>query len=178
MGAFLPFTPTDGNIYTLSVTLASAEPDGDTSDNGQWIGLGYTDSASTTSAFWSNSQQDWEVLTPIDNVQVLTAGNSVGGFKGEQGDTYTLILNTTDSNQWTFTSQDGSVSQTFDTAATPQSIAYVGFGTNGAEDGSSFTVSNFSLSVQSTPEPSSFVLVALGMAAWVGIARLRRLRKI
>ena len=167
--AFLAFTPTAGNIYTLSATFT--QPSGGNSNG--WAGIGFTDTNTTTSSFWANDAAPWFLWRPSDAssadqvVSFLGTGTSGSASEGTQTGTATLsIVLNTENPAWTAEWFINGGSVRTETYGTNPTLNYVGFG---RENGQTTDFSAFSLTV--VPEPSSALLVALG-----GLALLRRRR--
>ena len=92
--AFLAFTPTAGNIYTLSATFT--QPSWGNSNG--WAGIGFTDTNTTTSSFWANDAAPWFLWRPSDAssadqvVSFLGTGTSGSASEGTQTGTATLSI--------------------------------------------------------------------------------------
>ncbi len=167
--AFLPFNPTSGFIYTLSL---DANPAGGT---GSWLALGFTAGNSATRF----------QLSPTDPSPWLLLRDTRGNGQGQTffgpgtngGANYNapsgvvnlqLVLNTTGS-QWTAGWFINGVSVRSETYVTNPTINYVGFG---KIDNVSGTIDNFSLT--QIPEPSTYAMIA-GIGA-LGLVWYRRKR--
>lgn len=179
-GAYLPFVPTTGFIYTLSMT--AAQPSFAASTAG-WLGLGFTagNTASDTSfATATIGAAPWLLWRPStaanpNQSQVVTRlgpGTSLDGSGDNQNEgpftgtqTLTIVLNTVGA-AWTAEWFVGAISVRSSTYATNPTINYVGFA---RENGQTSTITNFELT--SVPEPSAALLGGLGL-----LALLRRRR--
>jgi len=167
--AWLPFTPTSGNEYTLSVDMGVVPS--------SWMGILFATDSSTPgvapvdeTALFTTDTYAW-MLRDAGGVQSFTGLGTDGGAYTATGAGLTnlkIVLNT-QASTWTAeyivggTSIRGPVA--LPVGATTD-IRWVGFG-NDAGHG---TVDNFLLT-EAIPEPSSMSLLALG-----GLALLRRRR--
>lgn len=169
--ALLAFTPTAGNIYTLSANMTVP------TTSSQFVTLGFTEKQNVDFNFAANQLNGYGSM----QYRGSTGGNKVQTFTGVKNTgvvthnitnnvtrNFQIVLDATDatSTNWTFEfSLDGSV---IDTAATVAGgdagvIKYVGF-TSGGSDA---TFDNFLLSGVAVPEPSSTALLGLGSIALI-----------
>ena len=191
--ALLGFTPTVGNVYELSLDV--------TSSSNRWIGLGFSQSATTSGAgnapgdrLAQNNGVSWFLYRPgttagLDQqVQIFGGPNTDSAITDDDTDfsstvgalTLQVILDTTvDTTGASFTADflvgGSSVSSGPQTVNIDIStIASAGFTFEGpvnATTTSPITVDNFELSNTSIPEPSTALLAALGA---LGLMRRRR----
>ena len=70
--AFLAFTPTAGNIYTLSATMTV--PTGGSTTG--WVALGFAETNTTTGSFYANNAAPWILYRP--GAPTLTASSASG----------------------------------------------------------------------------------------------------
>ncbi len=167
--AFLAFTPTAGNIYTLSATMSV--PTGGATTG--WVGLGFAETNTTTGSFFSNNAAPWILYRPDTNVDSFLgvgATNSADEGNWSVSATFSLVLNT-EAAAWTaeWFIDGGSVRGPVAYGTNP-TIGYVGFG---RENGNKSSIDNFSLSDNSViTEPSTTALIGLG-----GLALILRRRK-
>lgn len=200
-GAWLPFTPVSGNIYTLSVSLTGVGPQ---SANTAWYGFGFAKSlpadpqtgqnrflegntigrawmlfrATTPQGTAFNQSQRGDATTgagPAGTAQPWAAGSPANG-----GDVNMQIVLDTSPAVWTATyyaSRPSDPLAMVSTGALPllaQNIGAIGFARTTNSTGSlSGKITNFDLSVDPVPEPASSMLLALGMTAF-GIAARRK----
>lgn len=170
--AFLPFTPTSGYIYTLSL---DANPTAGTSTN--WFALGFSQFASLSDGFQTSSKPaPWLLLRDkrsiSDSIQTFLGPNTTSGtnaFAGTGAINLKIVLDTTGSD-WAVTwLRDGVTIRTASFSGGNPTINYVGIG---AFSGISGVVDNFTLTTSAIPEPATY---ALGMAVAAGcVMRLRR----
>ena len=164
--AFLAFTPTSGNVYTLSATLAT--PSGPS-----WAAIGFVEGANTTTDFWQNitaATVPWVLYRSSTNVDSFI-GRVENWTPADEGDhagpiTMSIVLDTQGA-AWTaeWFINGGSVrSETL--ASNPTGITQVGLA---RESGTDASFDSFSLTV--VPEPASLALMSLGGLL---IARRRR----
>jgi len=175
--AFLPFTPTLGDDYTLSATLSTSGLD--------WLALGFTSATSGTNFFYNNpgapNPAPWMLLgtgsTP--GVGVYSSGlTQAASGTAFQGDTFTFALNTfvNPATPWTYslTATGPGITGTLTlisngTYATNPTINYVGMGAAVANG----TVTDFTLTDTSVaaPEPSTYMFLGLGGLALLLVGR-------
>ncbi len=172
-GAFLPFVPESGLIYTLSATLD--RPAGG-SGGGRWAAIGFT-AADTTSTFFGspNNASPWMLYRPdlVNNTSISsftgpgTDGSATHGNRSGQ-QTLKIVLNT-EQPQWTaewFVSGAGDDPVRTHTFGTNPTITHIALGrSNGV--GANF--SSFSLTY--IPEPGTGLLALIAVA---GLLLVRR----
>lgn len=174
--AAVPFTPQDGQIYSLSADMRST--------NGSWVVLGFmADTLATSGNFFDPSANLWQSTD--------TGGYSLGAIgPGWEGGlqyqamapepsaavhTFRMDLDTTNSAQWTAQyfidgqSQAGPVNLP---AGMSTTFRYIGFGADQAD--SAGYVDNFTLTTTATPEPSTIVLLGVGMFSLLAYAWRKR----
>jgi hypothetical protein len=200
-GAWLPFTPVSGNIYTLSISLTGVGPQ---SANTAWYGFGFAKSlpadpqtgqnrfleGNTIGRAWMlfrattpqgtnfNQSQRGDATTgtgPTGTAQAWAAGAPANG-----GDVNMEIVLDTSAATWTATYYANRPSDPLtivSTGALPllaQNIAAIGFArTTNSASSLSGKITNFDLSVDPVPEPASIALAALGMIAF-GVSARRK----
>lgn len=162
-GAYLPFTPTTGNVYTLSVTVSA--PTGPVTTG--WAGLGFTANnfidinstgiheGSNAAAPWMLYRQNGAAVTFDGPGATGSTSTATGAYSGTQ--TMNIVLDTTGA-QWTAEWFMGTTSLDTVTYSTNPTINYVAIG-RGAGNGMTF--SNFSLTA--VPEPTTALLGTLGL---------------
>ncbi|MHB1768439.1 MAG: hypothetical protein ACYCUV_11395 [Phycisphaerae bacterium] len=139
-GAYLSFTPSSGNIYTLKAKLDPSA--------GNWLGLGFVKSPNTINPVNGSGAYAWAVVSPGGGGQIFTGPdttNANGGFTGTSGaNKVSIVLNTT-AKHWTYRIYDNGKAETpVVVFKTNPAITAVGLGNSGA----SGTVSGFELSVR------------------------------
>ena len=131
-GAYLPFTPQAGHVYTLTATL---EYLGAGSTN--WAALGFRTTADVihTQFHDAASAYAWALLRKADGGQPQffrgEGTDSGGGFATDSQSglqTVTITLDTTGANWTTSATIGGYTSSTYIYSSNPTDIAYVGFG--------------------------------------------------
>ena len=162
--AFLSFAPVGGNVYTLSATFTLPTLGESTS---AWVGLGFTASDVTGShtsgaGFWPtpNDPTAWMLYRRNQEVRSFVGVGTANS--ADEGDysgmaTMSVDLDTTGA-QWTAEWYVDGTSVRTHTFTTNPTINHVGFT---RENGASSTISNFNLSVEPVPEPSSALLLGL-----------------
>ena len=174
--AFLSFTPTSGNVYTLSAVVS--QPTSGQQDT-SWMAIGFTadnvtGNHTSNAGFFSspNNASPWMLYRRNAEVKTFdgpgTSGTNIseGNFGG--GLTMSIELDTT-ATQWSaewFVNGSSVRSKVF---VSNPIITNVGFG---REDGVTSTISSFSLTTAAVPEPSSAALIGLG-----GLVLILRRRK-
>jgi hypothetical protein len=96
-GAYLSFTPVNGNIYTLTARIDPIK--------GNWLGLGFVKRPNTTNPLNGSGAYAWAIIGPSGGGQIFTGpdtSNPNGGFTGKSGaNTISIVLNTT-AKKWTY----------------------------------------------------------------------------
>lgn len=173
-GAYLPFVPQAGQVYTLTITLAPTIGDG---TSGNWLGIGFFQAAlnghavSGTNAALSNNNPYGLLIDKPTGVYQSFAGLGTANAGptatiAKTPHTFAIQLDTTGTNYTFAWSVDGGAFSTPQTASATPNIGLVGFGTN-KQAGS---VSSFSLSTN-VPEPTSVAALAGGAALLVSRRR-------
>lgn len=161
--ATLPFAPVAGNVYTLSTQLTVTP-----TDQQAWGAIGFTGNAASSygngSSYWDD-QHAWMLIRGNGGTMEFANATSGPGHTGASvtagsKSAYSIVLDTTGTNwvakwfinngvtpDWTYTYTDGN-----------PSISYVAIGNVG---GVATSFDNLTLS--STPEPGTFVLVTTGI---------------
>jgi hypothetical protein len=164
-GAYLPFTPVAGNVYTLQGTLNPVSSGGD-----GWFAFGFT-----TVGLPFNGSPSWFLVKPSniggDVYSVKNGSLTALGNVTNSSNVFTIALNTTGINWVSTFSVNGTVldTQTF-TGGAP-AISYIGIYANADTLATGSRITNLELS--SVPEPSGGV-IALG-AAGIFLVRRRRI---
>jgi hypothetical protein len=175
--ALLPLDVTSGHIYSVSANL--------TVTSGSWIGLGFAQSETTTDGFnVGNDEGPWILLSPptgdgLDAVPGPSADNIFSVGTGGQGDLYKVVLNT-EATDWVATFYDGTTKVgtytygVMGASPNPTADSYVGFGVYAYTGATPASVSNFMVTAESTPEPTTWALLLLGASALIFVLRTRR----
>ncbi len=193
--AYLPFTPSSGNVYTLSADLNVVG-----SPNPNWFAIGFVQSFSsstssvtgaanngngvnawpggsgtdTSSASYLNAGpwllvQENNVQAPYPNQYFTGPGTSGSGtYPASVGTADMSIVLNTEASAWTYQIFEGGVSVT--PVVTFKANPTIGGVMLGQWANTSGTVSNFSLT--SVPEPASLGVLAIGGA--IGLLMLKR----
>ncbi len=162
--AILPFTPTSGEIYNLSITASPGSP----AAGWQWLAFGFVNTTSSqTSNIFGSAAGPWMLQEPNSNSstsdlgQYFASGNgNIAGYASPQSPiTMGVVLDTT-AAQWTAQwYYDGSPVQGEPyTFSTNPSITGVGFGVNY----NTAVVGAFSLTGTSVPEPVGLAIFVAG----------------
>lgn len=162
-GAFLPFTPTTGNVYTYSLDM-------NTTSATSWLAMGFTAGAGLTTDFYGATTvpAPWLLDEGAGNTGTFLGtalAGSVGFAATNAQHSYAIVLDTT-AALWTATWFRDSVQIRTDTYTTNPTINYIGIYKH---DDAAGTVDNLSLTV--VPEPGAALLGGLGL-----LALLRRRR--
>ncbi|MFA6288935.1 MAG: hypothetical protein WC661_16255 [Opitutaceae bacterium] len=175
--AYLPFTPNTGNIYTLTIDL---NPGNAASVN--WMAVGFTSNLATTNSFSYGGNAAWVIYSQRGDGSAKSSGNtnfSTGAAFGSNTGVsdpmrVTITLNTTTA-LWSTTYS--AFNLTTSTIVGSSSFVYT---TNPSITGVFFgsllttgTVDNLQLSVTAIPEPSTFAVIAGGMALVLAGCRSR-----
>ncbi len=173
--ASIPFTPVTGLIYDLQITLAPTLANG---TSGNWLGIaftqaGYNGHGISGQALSNNNCYGLAILKPTGVLQTFGGIGTGNGVTNTAGTVNTanpqvldLILNT-ENPLWSITwALNGTSVGSYTYAANP-SIGLISFGTNKHEG----SVTSFSLTSNSVPEPMAASLLALPA---LGLIRRRR----
>ena len=190
--AYLPFTPSSGNIYTLSATMSpsltsgsnwfalgfvgsfssATSTTGGAVNNGDGVNAWFADSGSgqLNAGPWLLMNSGWNGEDPNESYFPGPGASGAVDFTGKSGDTVAIVLNT-QSSAWTFQVfvNGTNVSPVIPFSSNP-AITGVGLGQFAPAVGS---VSNFSLT--SVPEPATLGLCAVG---GLGLLLLKRRRVV
>jgi hypothetical protein len=168
-GGLLPFTPSAGTIYELSLTINPTTTDG----TGDWLALGFLTPSGFPDAPWMFKRGD-SGSPAFDTSTFLGPSTSGGAVEGVPSGSqpsptdFRIVLNTTPA-LWTVEwFIDGSSVRT-DTYSSNPSITNVGIFRFESVAGS---VDNFLLT--EVPEPGSLVLLGLGLGLLATRRRARR----
>lgn len=186
--SYLPWTPTAGNIYSLSVDATSSA----TSTSSTYAGFGFFSASATIANTYalSGANTPWAFMrtgNPTASSIGDTAFRPMGSSGADQNTNLTvtsprrleLVLNTTDTDaittgvQWSLAFLvDGiqvGATYTYSETESNQLLANItSVGLTGATNGNSVSYDNFLL--QTIPEPSHFMLAASGL----GLLAIRR----
>ena len=170
-GAYLPFTPQDGHVYTLTATLEYLVA------SSNWAALGFQTQADLTNDQFHGAAGNAYAWTLVrgsggGDPQFFGGGDTANGAgayaSGSSGlQTVTITLNTTGASWTTYATINGFNSATVTYGTKPTDIAYVGFGGVGTIS----NTTNFSLTTNVVPEPTTALLGGLGL-----LSLLRRRR--
>lgn len=169
--AWLPFTPTAGNIYSLSLDVNP-----DISDSNDWFAIGFSETNSTDEFHTTNTVYGWMLNRENDAsdsvvqtfLGVGTAGAASHDFDPDKvGSVNLSVMLNTLQDAWTVEwLVDGETIRDPVAYETNPTINYVGMAGWNTATG---TVDNFSLNI--VPEPTSVSLLFLG---GLGLALRRR----
>lgn len=184
--AGLNFTPVSGHIYTLSanVTPTSYVAGNNSQDGFVSVGFISGSQASGVPPFfagegpWMLSEFTGSQSSPTNTIQGFFGPGTNNGYTvtpnpAVLGDISTVVLDTTRS-QWVGTEYYNGVqvgAWGYAAGANPTGITQVAIGVNGE----SATVTNFSLTDQTVPEPASLGLLAIG---GLGLLLLKRRKTV
>jgi hypothetical protein len=152
-GAYLAFTPTAGNVYTLSATLDTP--------SSIWAGIGFVGASNTETSIYANTSASWMLYRSNINVDSFFGngtGDSADGGNHTGPVTLSIELDTTTalwSTEWFVNGSSVRAAKSFTINPT---ITHVGFA---REDGAGANFSSFELSV--VPEPSVALLSGIGV---------------
>ena len=178
--AWLPFTPAPGHIYALSL---EANPDASTSSD--WFAIGFSNGDETTD-WHTNADQIFGWMLNRENdasgsvIQTFLGPDTTSGASHDLdpdivGPVELQVLLNTEEALWTVEwFADGQSLRGPVAFGTNPPISHVGFGAWNTATG---TVGNFTLADLTAaviPEPSTFVLAALGLLGLAFYARRRR----
>ncbi len=172
--AYLPFMPTSGNIYTLTLGINATSGSG-------WIGLSFLSSGTGLTggggvALYQNAEPwtaDWVSGNPNAAISTSTGPGTNGvnnwdyPYQGTGVQNLQMVLDTSGMNWTVQFSDNGTNLGSLYTYTTNPVIGDVGFGASAA----SGQVSNFSLTSSPVPEPTSVGLFALGCLGMMFISR-------
>ena len=179
--AYLPFTPSSGQIYTLSAGIAVTAKLDSSSDSNHWVALGFITNPTTGTGYDVSGASPW-VLSAYNGASgaVFTGPGTAGGtgFANTAGvNDYSIVLNT-GSSAWTYqVYQTNSSVTNLLLTPTPITVATEAISAVGIEQGfGNVQVSNFSLtsSPAPVPEPATLGLFAIGGAGLLLAARKRK----
>ncbi len=167
-GAYLSFTPVNGNIYTLTTGIDPTA--------GNWLAIGFVKTPNTINPLNGSGAYAWVLISPGGGGQIFTGpdtSNANGGFTGTSSvNTVSIVLNT-QAAAWTYQVFDNAVAAEASPVvfSTNPTITAVGLGNSSATG----TFSNFELSSAAVPEPPSLGLVAVG---GLGLLLLKRRKAV
>lgn len=164
--ALLALTPIDGYVYTLTVSMDRPV---NTKANGTvWGMVGFSEDGTISNALWQNNPDEvgpimlWRNTGSVESF--LGGGSGTNpGLDGKvvhapsTGTTIDLgiVLDTTNSSQWTITySVNDAVIRTENTFTNPTNLNYVGISQN---DNANNQFTDFKLTV--IPEPGTYALI-------------------
>jgi hypothetical protein len=174
----LAFTPVDGFIYTLDISVNPIGTD--------WVAVGY---GQTTAGNYSGGGRAWHLIRSSSAVasKHFTALSGTGGLvaypspldtQAGELDLRTVLDTTGGTGNWTATyfaklPASGSYTQVRAATSVAEDITAVGFGAQHSGSNQTGTLTSFSLSDNTViPEPSTTALLGLG-----GLALILRRRK-
>lgn len=168
-GAYLSFTPTANNVYTLSAEMFAP------ASSGNWMSLAFDGAAE---GWWDNGVASTVVAGSSGQVYSGDYGASGGltpQFTVTPGSThtYSVVLDTSKPN-WTAnwyleTSTTPWYSHTYTTNPTINAISLYWY-----SDAAGFTFDNLTLSSVPVPEPATIVLLIAGIVGLVAYAWRKR----
>ena len=164
--AYLSFTPTSGQVYTLTAGLDVTGAAPGQADANNWAALGFMTTQSTTGGWDSSGASPWVLSAYNASWGGAFAGPGMNGGQGftptSGNNTYSIVLNT------------GSAAYSYqvfltNSAVNNELVQSYTFSTNpvidavGLENGlGNAQVTDFSLTSAPVPEPATLGLVALG----------------
>lgn len=155
---FLPFSPEEGNLYTLSLDVVSQ------TGNDPWIALGFSATSGAQGAFggFVTSEAPWMLITPDDYATFQGAGSTGGVTESSSYTSNTKLSIELDTNPSDWVAKyylDGDLVRTITyTGSLAGNISYVGFGTNDTGPATrEYIVDNFILTTVPEPAQSSVI---------------------
>jgi hypothetical protein len=184
--AALNFTPVSGHIYTLSANLLPTGYIAGNNANDGFVSVGFISGSQTSGVPpffggvgpWMLSEFNGPASSPSNIVQGFFGPGTNNGFTvtpdpATLGDVSTVVLDTTQS-QWVGSDYYNNVpvgAWGYAAGSNPTGITQVAIGVNGMNA----TVTNFSLTDQTVPEPATLGLVAVG---GLGLLLLKRRKAV
>ncbi|MHB1768861.1 MAG: PEP-CTERM sorting domain-containing protein, partial [Phycisphaerae bacterium] len=178
--AYLPFTPSSGQIYTLSagLDLTGVGGVGGGGDTIYWLAIGFITAPSLNTGYDSSGASPWVLSRYNGSGGMVFTGPGTAGGNGLANtpgvNDYSIVLNT-GSSAWTYqVYQTNSSVTNLLLTPTPITVATEAITAVGIEDGyGNAQVSNFSLTSSPVPEPATLGLFAIGGAGLLLAARRR-----
>ena len=167
--AYLLFTPSSGNIYTLTASFEL------TTSSSNWLSVGFVRTPNTTMPLYGSGAYAWGFVMPsgagatYPGPDQTVAGTGFTGNAYNNLNTLSIVLNT-QASAWTYQmSANGTAVTPVVAYTTNPAITAVGLGNSDATG----HFSNFELSSAAVPEPASLGLVAAGSLGLLLIKRRR-----
>jgi hypothetical protein len=175
----LAFTPTSGEIYTLTAVLSITSPNAPPSN---WIALGFDNGTAlqygtygygaynATGPYIQFSGQDTNNLVAHTSPTGTSTTGSSGGITDQ---TLSIVLNTSNASDWTVSfEENGTVFDTYDYGASDAAnISDIMIGT---QQQPGYFQSLSLTEAAATPEPATWALMLGGLGLLAGIQHLRR----